>query len=249
MEYWEQCIEKLKINNMEERFKKLEEKTKVEFKNKDLLFQAFCHRSYLNENPNFNLGHNERLEFLGDAVLELVITSYLYFTYPDESEGMLTTWRAALVNTKQIGNTAEDLGFQEFILLSRGEKNEKGKALLCILANTFEAFIGAVYIDQGYDTVERFVRDNLICRLDKIIKEESYRDPKSQLQEITQEELSITPSYDVLQEKGPDHQKSFIMGVFLNNNLIGKGHGQSKKEAEEEAAKEALSKKKWLKLS
>ncbi len=232
---------------MEEKFREMEKKIGVEFKDKNLLIQAFCHRSYLNENPGFNLGQNERLEFLGDAVLELVVTSHLYFNYPEEPEGKLTAWRAALVNTKEIGKAAEELGFKDFILLSKGERNEKGKALLCILANTFEAFIGAIYLDRGYKTANEFVNKSLICKLPQIIKEESYRDPKSQLQEKAQEELGITPSYDVLEEKGPDHQKSFVMGVFLNNNIIGKGSGQSKKEAEEEAAKESLNKKSWRK--
>ncbi len=230
---------------MEARFKEFEKKIGVEFNNKNILFQAFCHRSYLNENPDFNLGQNERLEFLGDAVLELVVTNYLYFNYPEKSEGELTTWRAALVNSKEIGDTAEQLDFQDFILLSKGESKEKGKSRLYILADTFEALIGAIYIDRGYDVAKDFIEKYLISRLPRIIELGLYRDPKSELQEKTQEEVGITPAYNVLEEKGPDHKKHFVIGVFLNGEMIGRGKGWSKKEAEEMAAKEALENKKW----
>ncbi len=233
---------------MEEKFAELEKKIGVEFKDKNLLIQAFCHRSYLNENPNFELGHNERLEFLGDAVLELIVTSYLYFTYPEKSEGELTSWRAALVNTKEIGDTAEKLNFHDFLLLSKGEGKEGGKARLCILANTFESLVGAIYLDRGYDTAKDFVEKNLICKLPRIIELGLYRDPKSEFQEITQEEVGITPAYKVLKEWGPDHKRNFVIGVFLGDTLSGQGEGQSKKEAEEKAAKEALNKKSWKNL-
>ncbi len=232
---------------MQEKFKELEDKIGIEFNDKNLLIQAFCHRSYLNEHPDFGLGQNERLEFLGDAVLELVVTNYLYFNYPEEPEGELTAWRAALVNTKEIGDTAERLEFHKFLLLSKGERNEGGKAKLCILADTFEALVGAIYLDRGYDVAADFVKEHLISKLPRIIELGLYRDPKSELQEKAQEGLGITPSYDVLEESGPDHQKHFVMGVFLNDKLIGKGQGSSKKEAEEEAAKTALSRKSWLK--
>ncbi len=234
---------------MEENFKELEKKIGIEFKDKNLLIQAFCHRSYLNENPGFNLGQNERLEFLGDAVLELVVTSYLYFNYPDNPEGELTSWRASLVNTKEIADTAEKLEFEKFILLSKGEKKEKGRARLCILANTFEAIVGAIYLDRGYRVAAEFIEKHLISKLSKIIELGLYRDPKSELQEKTQEEVGITPSYDVLEESGPDHQRHFVIGVFLEKNIVGKGEGWSKKEAEEKAAKEALSKKNWKNLN
>lgn len=230
---------------MKEKFAKLEKKIGVGFKDKNLLIQAFCHRSYLNENPDFNLGHNERLEFLGDAVLELIVTNYLYFKYTRETEGALTSWRASLVNSKTIGETAEELGFHDYILLSKGEGRENGKARLFILADVFEAFIGALYLDSGYDSAKDFVEKNLVCKLPKIIELGLYRDPKSVLQERTQEEAGITPAYEVLEESGPDHKKHFAIGVFLNQKQIGKGAGWSKKEAEESAAKDALEKQKW----
>lgn len=232
---------------MEEKFKKLEKRIGVEFKSKDLLIQAFCHRSYLNENPEFNLGQNERLEFLGDAVLELVVTGYLYFNYPGKTEGELTSWRAALVNTKEIGDTAEKLGFEEFLLLSKGENRENGRARFCILANTFEALVGAIYLDRGYKVTAQFIEKHLISKLPRIIELGLYRDPKSELQEKTQDDVGVTPAYNVLEEWGPDHQKHFVIGVFLNEKSIGQGKGWSKKEAEEEAAKEALKKKSWQK--
>ncbi len=230
---------------MKEKFAHLEKEIGVEFKDKNKLIQAFCHRSYLNENPDFDLGHNERVEFLGDAVLELVVTSYLYFNYPDRSEGELTTWRAALVNTKVIGELANELGFQEYILLSKGERRENGKARTHLLADVFEAFVGAIYLDSGYDAAKKFIEEKLITKLPYIIEKGLYRDPKSELQEKTQEEVGVTPAYKILQETGPDHQKHFVMGVFLEENLVGRGEGCSKKEAEEEAAKEALEKKSW----
>lgn len=176
---------------MHDKFDELEKKIGVEFENRNLLIQAFCHRSYLNENPKFNLGHNERLEFLGDAVLELVVTNYLYFNYPEKSEGELTTWRAALVNTKEIGSVAELLNFHDYLLLSKGESREEGKARKCILANTFEAVVGAIYLDRGYDIAKDFIEKVLVSRLPRIIELELFRDPKSQLQEEVQEEIGI----------------------------------------------------------
>lgn len=233
---------------MEEKFAKLEETLNVYFKNKDLLIQAFCHRSFLNENASFPLGHNERLEFLGDAVLELAVTEYLYLHYPQKSEGELTAWRASLVNTKVIGEIARSLRFYDYLLLSKGEKKEGGRAELCILANTFESFIGALYLDRGYKETALFIKENLVKELPRIIKLELYRDPKSNFQEKTQEELGITPTYNLLEETGPDHKRYFSVGVYLEEKLIAEGGGWSKKEAEEEAAKKALKEKKWLKL-
>jgi len=230
---------------MERDFSKLEKKLKVNFKNKELLTQAFCHRSYLNENPDFHLEHNERLEFLGDAVLELVITEFLYKKYPKKTEGELTSWRAALVNAKILGDLAKDLDFDDFLLLSRGEAKEKGKARQYILANTFESLVGAVYLDQGYEVVKKFIEKQLVPKISYVIEEGLLKDAKSHFQEESQERTGITPNYQVLKEWGPDHAKHFIIGVFLGRDLIAKGEGSSKQEAEEEAAKSALEAKKW----
>jgi ribonuclease III len=226
-------------------FSILEKKLNLKLKNKDLLIQAFCHRSYLNENPDFYLEHNERLEFLGDAVLELVVTEELYKKYPKKSEGELTNWRAALVNAKMLAETAKNLGFNDFLLLSRGEAKETGKARQYILANTFEALIGAIYLDQGYKTCQDFIKKYLIVKLPEIIEKGLFKDSKSRFQEEAQERVGITPSYKVLEEWGPDHAKHFIVGVFLGQELVAKGEGSSKQEAEEEAAKAALEIKNW----
>ncbi len=226
-------------------FSKLEAKLNIEFKNKDLLKQAFCHRSYLNENPDFPLEHNERLEFLGDAVLELIVTEYLFKNYPGKTEGELTNWRSALVNSQMLSKVAKKLGFNDFLLLSKGEEKDVGKAREYILANTFEAFIGALYLDEGYESCQKFVLENLIIHLSEIIKKGLFKDPKSRFQEEAQERLKITPSYKVLEEWGPDHAKHFVVGVFLGDEMIAKGEGSSKQEAEEEAAKRALKIKGW----
>ena len=226
-------------------FSHLEKKLGLRFKNKDLLIQAFCHRSYLNENPDFYLPHNERLEFLGDAVLELVITEELYQNYPEKSEGELTNWRAALVNAKMLGDLAKDLDFNDFLLLSRGEAKELGKARQYILANTFEALTGAIYLDQGYEVCQDFIKKNLIVKLPEIIEKGLFKDAKSRFQEEAQERVGITPAYKVLEEWGPDHAKHFIVGVFLDEELVAKGEGFSKQEAELEAAKNALEIKGW----
>lgn len=242
-------------------FTLLEKKLNLEFKNKDLLIQAFIHRSYLNENPNtralvrgkeedlssspFKLEHNERMEFLGDAVLELVVTEELYKKHPQKPEGELTNWRAALVNAKMLAKIAKNLGFNDFLLLSRGEQREIGKARQYILANTIEAFIGAFYLDQGYKPCHQFIKKYLIKELPDIIKKGLHKDAKSRFQEEAQEKKGITPTYKVLEEQGPDHAKHFLIGVFLGNDLITKGDGFSKQEAEETAAKNALMVKKW----
>jgi len=226
-------------------FSLLEKKLNLTFKNKDFLIQAFVHRSYLNENPDFYLPHNERLEFLGDAVLELIVTQYLYKKYPKKSEGELTNWRAALVNAKQLSEIAKDLDFNDFLLLSRGEAKELGKARQYILGNTFEALIGAIYLDQGYQACEDFIKKYLTVKLPEIIEKGLFKDAKSRFQEEAQERVGITPSYQVLEEWGPDHAKHFIIGVFFGENLVAKGEGSSKQEAEEEAAKEALAIKNW----
>lgn len=226
-------------------FDLLEKKLGLKFKNKNLLTQAFVHRSYLNENPGLGLEQNERLEFLGDAVLELIITEHLYKEYPNKAEGEMTNWRAALVNAKMLTLVAEELGFNDFLLLSRGETKELGKARQYILANTFEAFIGAVYLDLGYVAAEKFIKKYLFTRLPNIIENKLYKDAKSHFQEEAQDRIGITPIYKVIKEWGPDHKKRFTVGVFLDNDLIAEGQGYSKQEAEEEAAKEALKLKKW----
>jgi len=231
--------------NFEKKFGGFEKKLGLKFKNKNLLIQAFCHRSYINENPDCNLEHNERMEFLGDAVLELVVTEYLFEKYPQKAEGELTNWRAALVNARMLGDLAKKLNFNDYLLLSRGEGKELGKARQYILANTLEAFIGALYLDQSYKAAKIFIEKNLIKRLPEIIKKGLYKDAKSLFQEEAQERTGITPTYKVLKEWGPDHAKQFIIGVFLNNELIAEGKGSSKQEAEEAAAKNALEIKKW----
>jgi len=226
-------------------FSPLEKKLNLKFKNKDLLIQAFVHRSYLNENPDLNLANNERLEFLGDAVLELVVTENLYKEFPEKSEGELTNWRASLVNAKMLSKTSKNLDFNDFLLLSRGETKEIGKAREYILANTFEAFIGAVYLDQGYKNCQKFIKKYLLKQLPEIIEKGLFRDAKSNFQEEAQERAGITPSYKVLEEWGPDHAKHFIVGIFLGKELTAKGEGSSKQEAEEKAAKKALETKHW----
>lgn len=223
----------------------LEKKLGINFKNKNLLRQAFTHRSYLNENPGSKLEHNERLEFLGDAVMELIVTAHLYKDYPEKTEGDLTNWRAALVNAKMLTSVAEDLGFNDFLLLSRGESKEMGKARAYILANTFEAFLGAFYLDSGFEACDEFIKKYLLKNLAGIIKDGSYKDAKSKFQEEAQERASITPSYKVIKESGPDHEKSFVVGVYLDKELVAEGKGSSKQEAEEAAAELALDVKKW----
>ena len=227
---------------MQQDFSKLEKKLNLKFKNKDLLIQAFTHRSYLNENPDFYLTHNERLEFLGDAVLELVVTEELYKKYPKKSEGDLTNWRASLVNSKMLSEVSKDLNYSEFLLLSRGEAKELGKAREYILANAFEALIGSLYLDQGYKVCQNFIKKNLLSKLPEIIEKGLFRDSKSHFQEEAQERVGITPTYKVLKEWGPDHAKHFIIGVFLGKDKIAEGQGSSKQEAEVEAAKNALKK-------
>ncbi len=226
-------------------FSELEKHVGVEFKHSDLLIQAFVHRSYMNENPDFRVSHNERLEFLGDAVLELVVTEYLYDAYPEEPEGELTSWRAALVNAKMLSVLARDLGFNDFLLLSRGEAKESGKAREYILANTMEAFLGALYLDQGLKNTRKFITTYILKELPQILKEKLFQDAKSRFQEIAQEKVGITPSYAALKEWGPDHAKHFRIGVFLEKELIAQGDGSSKQEGEQEAARRALEVKRW----
>jgi len=222
----------------------LEKKIKIEFNDKDLLKQSLVHRSYLNENPGFNLKDNERLEFLGDAVLEMVVTQYLYDNYPNP-EGELTNWRASLVNSKMLAKVANQLKLNNDLLLSKGESKDVGRARQYILANAVEALIGAIYLDQGYEKSCEFIKREIIKELPEIIEKKLYHDPKSLFQEKAQEKTGITPSYEVIREWGPDHAKNFIIGVYLGEKLIAQGQGISKQEAQEKAAMAGLKKKKW----
>jgi ribonuclease-3 len=209
------------------------------FKNPDLIVMAFTHRSYVNEHKKSTDGHNERLEFLGDAVLELVVTQFLYTTYK-EPEGILTNWRSALVRTESIGAAAIKLDFEKMLRLSRGEKRGSDRARQQILANSFEAVTGAIYLDQGYDVASKFIHENIISTLPQILETGSWRDPKSYLQEVAQEKDGYTPVYKVLSEEGPDHDKIFTLGVFIGSQLRGSGSGSSKQSAQQKAAEEAL---------
>jgi ribonuclease-3 len=216
-----------------------EKKINCEFKNKDLLRQVFVHRSFLNENPGFDLDHNERLEFLGDAVLELITTEFLYRNYPNP-EGELTNWRSALVKGEMLASISSDLEIGDYLYLSRGEAKSGGKARQIILANALEALIGAMYLDQGLEKAREFVNNNILLKLPKIIEEELYVDAKSKFQEVVQEKEGITPIYRVLTESGPDHAKTFSIGVFVGERMAGQGSGSSKQAAEQAAAKDAL---------
>ncbi len=223
-----------------------EEKIGFVFKNKDLLTQSLIHRSYLNEHPNFRLGQNERLEFLGDAVLELIITEFLYHKYPNEQEGTMTNWRASLVNSKMLTLVAKNLKIEDYLFLSKGEEKDKSvKARRLILANSVEALIGAIYLDQGIEQAKKFIEKYFLIHFKDILKNKLYLDPKSRFQEVAQEKLSITPSYKLISESGPDHAKVFKIGAYLANDLIADAEGSSKQEAEEKAAKKAIEKKGW----
>ncbi len=224
---------------MEANLKGIEKKIGVTFKNKDLLQQAFVHRSYLNENKSFHLEHNERLEFLGDACLELIVTDYLYSNFPNP-EGELTNWRAALVRGAMISQIAKKLGYEDYLLLSRGEAKSTGRARELILANTFEAVLGAVYLDRGYKSADKLVKKFLIPRLPEILDKKLYNDAKSMFQEIVQEKTGITPIYKLEHEEGPDHAKVFTMAVFVGEKRITEGKGYSKQIAEQEAAQKAI---------
>lgn len=223
----------------------LQESLEIEFKDLQLLRQALVHRSYLNEHPSFALGHNERLEFLGDAVLEVVVTDYLYRHYPNP-EGDLTNWRSALVNAEMLADLAENLDIGAFMYLSRGEaKDATTKARRYILANAFEAVVGAIYLDQGLTGARKFINRVVISQLPNILKTGKDKDPKSTFQEKAQEKFGITPRYEVLKETGPDHNKHFTVGVYLGNKQIATGTGSSKQEAQISAAAAGLKAKGW----
>jgi ribonuclease-3 len=209
------------------------------------LKQAFTHRSYLNENRKSGVEHNERLEFLGDAVLELVTTEYLYKLYPNKNEGDLTALRSALVNTVSISDVALGLGFNDFLLLSRGEAKDTGRARQYILANTFESVVGAMFLDLGYEAAQTFINANLIPTLGNIIEKGTWMDAKSKLQEIVQDKVGVTPRYETVKEAGPDHDKTFTIAVFFGDEKKTEGSGKSKQEAEQEAAKKIMIENKW----
>lgn len=227
-------------------FSDFEKNTKIVFKDKNLLKQAFIHRSYINENAGSFLSHNERLEFLGDAVLELVVTDFLYKKYSNYTEGELTAIRSALVNAIIISEVALKVGMNDYLLLSKGESKDNGKARQYILANTYEAFVGAVYLDQGYDVVNKFITTSLLPHTDEIVSKKLWRDAKSLVQEKAQEFVQVTPLYKVLHESGPDHDKHFTVGIFFGQSLIAEGKGKSKQEAEQKAAEIALKIKNWM---
>jgi ribonuclease-3 len=228
----------------DQRLEKLEDKINYKFKDKNIFRQALTHRSYLNENTSEELKHNERLEFLGDAVLELVVTEYLFGNYPNP-EGEMTNWRAALVNANMLAKVAEELNLNDHMLLSRGESKDIGRARQYILANAIEAVLGAMYIDGGYDACKNFITEFILVELPRIIEKRLYRDAKSLFQEEAQEHVGVTPTYQVLSEWGPDHARNFRIGVFLEKEKVGEGEGPSKQEAQQNAANDALAKKGW----
>jgi len=227
-------------------FEKLQNQLGVNFKNTDLLKQALVHRSYLNEHPDFPVGHNERLEFLGDAVLEIVVTEFLYLNFRETDEGDLTNWRASLVNAKMLHVIATEIKLEDYLYLSKGEAKDKNKkSRQYILANAVEAVIGAIYLDQGLEVAKTFILKNIVSKLDEILRSQSYLDPKSKFQEEAQEKKGITPHYDILNEEGPDHAKLFTVGLYLGTELVSSGEGSSKQEAQVDAAAKGLKKMGW----
>lgn len=226
-------------------FSQFEQKIGFVFKDRRLIETAFTHRSYLNENRNGSREHNERLEFLGDAVLELVVTQFLYTKYPEKPEGDLTAFRAALVNTQSIADAATKLGMNEFLLLSRGEAKDTGRARGIILANAFEALIGAIYLDAGYVPAYAFIESQLFHKTDEVVEKRLWQDSKSRLQELAQEKMAVTPTYELANQSGPDHDKRFVVAVYLGSDKTALGEGRSKQEAEQDAAQKALVAKGW----
>jgi ribonuclease-3 len=223
-----------------DKFQDLEDALVFSFQNKELLREALTHRSYLNEHPNWDVSHNERLEFLGDAVLELVVTKLLYEKYPESQEGELTTLRAALVNYIMLSRVAREISLQKYILLSKGASKDNEKAWDVILANGIEALFGALYIDQGYEAAETIIGRLVFPHLSEVLEQKTYKDSKSTLQEIVQEERKVTPTYQVLEEHGPAHRREFLVGVYFGDELFAKGKGTSKQSAESVAAEQAL---------
>lgn len=230
---------------MEKDFSGFERKIGLVFTDERLLRSAFTHRSYINEHKGEKLEHNERLEFLGDAVLELATTHFLYVKFPEKAEGELTALRSALVNTNTLSDTAATLGMNEYLLLSKGEEKDTGRARSFLLANAFESMVGAIYLDQGYAAAERFIGQFLFIKIDEIVEKELWLDSKSHFQEKAQDEVGVTPLYSTIKETGPDHDKKFIVGVYLKDALVAQGEGKSKQEAEQDAARAGLLAKGW----
>ncbi|HZJ41063.1 MAG TPA: ribonuclease III [Candidatus Saccharimonadales bacterium] len=225
---------------------KLQNNLGIVFNNEDLIRQAMVHRSYINEHPDFLVGHNERLEFLGDAVLEIVVTEYLFLNFKDVPEGDLTNWRASLVNARMLYEIAQELKIEAALYLSKGEaKDNNKKSRQFILANAVEAIIGAIYLDQGLEVAKEFILKHIVCKLDGILENRLYLDPKSRFQEKAQEVRGVTPHYQILDEVGPDHAKVFTVGLYLEEELVTTGEGSSKQEAQVAAASQGLKKMGW----
>lgn len=231
--------------NIEQTIEKVEKLIGFTFTDKIHLLTAITHRSYLNENRDAKQEHNERTEFLGDAVLELVVTNFLFHKYTDKPEGELTAVRAALVNTVSLAESATKLGINDYLLMSKGEAKDTGRARQYILANVFEALIGALYIDQGYEAAQTFIATHLFPKTEKIVDKQLWQDDKSRFQELAQENTNTTPTYETLGQTGPDHDRTFTVGVFLGKEKVGEGKGRAKQEAEQKAAEDALAKKDW----
>ncbi len=227
------------------RYAELEKTIGIEFSNKSMLDLAFVHKSYINEHKTRKIEYNERIEFLGDAVLELVVTDFLYKTFPEQQEGVLTNWRSALVQGKHLAEIALELNLGVYLYLSRGEEHSGGRKKNYILANTLEALIGAIYLDKGYEIAHHFIHTFILKRLENILAKGLHIDAKSRFQEFSQDLLGVTPEYRVISEEGPDHNKCFTMGAYIGEELIAEGKGSSKQKAEQEAATEGLKKKSW----
>lgn len=224
---------------------KLQTLLNTQFTDTAVLLSAITHRSYLNEHREATWDHNERLEFLGDAVLELVVTDYLFHKYPEKPEGELTAVRAALVNTVSLSAASEELGINDYLLMSKGEAKDVGRARQYILANAFEACIGAIYLDRGYEAAKDFIASRLFAKTDDIVHKRLWQDAKSRFQELSQEHVSVTPTYETISQDGPDHDRVFTVGVYLKQELVAEGKGRSKQEAEQQAAERAIEAKGW----
>jgi ribonuclease III len=231
--------------NIEEDLIALERILGVVFHDKINLLCAITHRSYLNEHKDAPQDHNERLEFLGDAVLELAVTDFLFHKYPEKPEGDLTAIRSALVNTTSLSEASTKLGVNDYLLMSRGESRDVGRARQYILANAFEAFIGALFVDQGYGVAQKFIAEQLFAKTERIVEKRLWQDPKSRFQELAQEHSNLTPTYATLSQEGPDHDRVFTVGVFLGKDKVGEGKGRAKQEAEQEAALKAIEEMNW----